>query len=416
MKLLEVLPSVTRNTNGELEVDTDFVEALRVYLENFETVTVACPVATKTKSSGVVNCRPVKDLPWRPNRITFLQLPSAYAIGDFFRHYFAVRKILKREIELADYIIVSPHTLIGDWPTVAAREAIKLHKPYVLEADVVYETLAKLELEGKPPWKRAVKKNVLLPLFMASYRYCLKHSSVSFFQGADVYDAYAKFCDNPHNIHYHLPIYADSYITENELQKKLGNLHNRPLKICYAGRAIDMKGPMDWLDTIDELLKRGVAVEATWFGDGPLLPSLREVANARGISDHVSFPGFVTDQNLLMDAIKTSDIFLYCHKTRESARVLGEALARGCPLIGYGGAYPSSLVEHHGGGLFAGVGDWGQLADYIQHLDKNRGELWCLIRDAARSGRDLDRDAAMRRKIALIKKFAGSPAALGHPI
>jgi glycosyltransferase involved in cell wall biosynthesis len=408
MRLLQVLPSIVRrDVNGELEVDTDFVEAQRVYLEEFESVTVACPVAANVKGSGIVNCRPVKDLPWRRDRLNFLELPAAYGPRDFVHHYSRVRQALRREIERADYLTVSPHTLIGDWPTVAVREAIRLGRSYVLEADVVYETLATLELKGKPIWKRAVKQYILLPLFRRSYHYCLRNSSISFFQGGDVYNAYARFCPNPHNILYHLPVYAGSHIGDDELQKKLRNIHNRPLRICYAGRAIDMKGPIDWLDTIDKLLKCGVALQATWFGDGPLLPSLREEAAARGISEHVRFPGFVTDQKEVLQAIKESDIFLFCHKTRESARVLGEALACGCPIIGYGGSYPSDLVTTHGGGLFAGLGDWGQLAEYIQELDRNRGNLCNLIRDAAHSGREIDRDAAMRRKIALIKKYAG---------
>ena len=404
MRLLQVLPGVIRRRNGELEVDTDFVEALRVYLEQFDAVTVACPIAENSSSSGVVNCRPVKELPWRSGEVTFLPLPAAYKPLDFSRQYFAVRRILRHQLEQADYVVVSPHTLIGDWPMVAAREAIKMRRRYVLEADVVYGILSELELKQKGSLRRAVKRFFLF-LFRHSYRYCLRHSSVSFFQGGDVYDAYAKFCRNPHNILYHVPVYADTYITKDELKKKVGHLDARPLRICYAGRAIEMKSPKDWVNTVDALVKSGVQLTATWFGDGPLLESLRSDIIARGLSACVEFRGF-ENQETVFQAIRESDIFLFCHKTMESARVLGEALALGCPLVGYGGSYPSDLIACHGGGWFAPVGCWGELVEYVQRLDRNRKELQDIICRAAKSGRELDRDAAMRRKIALLKQFA----------
>ena len=44
MRLLQVLPSVLRRFGSEVEMDVDFSVALRIYLENFDTVVVACPV------------------------------------------------------------------------------------------------------------------------------------------------------------------------------------------------------------------------------------------------------------------------------------------------------------------------------------------------------------------------------------
>ncbi len=321
MRLLQVLPSVIRRgEDGALEVDTDFIEAQRVYLEHFDSIVVACPISAPSKSSGVVNCRPIATLPWSEDRLKFLPLPQSYAIADFVRTISATKKTLKREIASADYILVSPHTLIGDWPTVALHEVLRQRKKYYLEADVVYETLAMLEIKESPKWKCIIKQYVLLPLFRLSYRYALRHSSVCFFQGGDVYDAYARFCANPHNLNYHIPVYAGSHITRDDLDRKLSKIYERPLRLVYAGRAIEMKGPMDWLNAVHDLLKCGVPLQATWFGDGPLLAALRKTAEERGISSNVRFPGFV-DHEVVLDAMKTFDIFLFCHKTLELARV-----------------------------------------------------------------------------------------------
>jgi glycosyltransferase involved in cell wall biosynthesis len=146
------------------------------------------------------------------------------------------------------------------------------------------------------------------------------------------------------------------------------------------------------------------------LGDGSLLADMRTKIDKLGIGESVTLTGFVMDPNLVLQKMKDSDIFLYCHKTQESARCLGEALACGCPLIGYASAYPVELVGQHGGGQFAGLGDWGDLAEKIQYLDRNREKLSKLINDASVSGSIFDREARLRDRIDLIKSSSQSVA------
>ena len=402
--LLQVLPSVIRESDGELEIESDCCESLRLYLDNFDTVTIACPVTKEIEDSGLRRCQRVKDLPWR-NRIRLLPLPNAYRLDQFVRHYFAVKRSLRAEIEHADYLVFSPHTLLGDWPTVAVREAIKLQRPYAIEADVVYEKVAQVDWVHDAAWKRIIKEAVMLPLFQHSHRYCLAQTRLALLQGQDVYDAYSSFCGNAHKV-YHMPISKEDYITEVQLHNKLNAVtDNRPLRLCYVGRCIDMKGPMDWLKTLHELIKGDVDICATWLGGGSLLPSMQVMAENLGIADHVSFPGYVSDRKEVLRTLRDSDLFLFCHKTPESPRCLVEALASGCPLIGYSSGYPKDLVAQYGGGRFATVGDWQALVEIVRQLTKDRVAVRELIRSASASGRLYERDATMQRRIDLIKKF-----------
>jgi glycosyltransferase involved in cell wall biosynthesis len=406
-RLLEVLPSVARKVDGELELDVDFCETLELCLEHFDHVSVACPVTKDNKDSGLRLCRRVKDLPWR-DRIKLFQLPNAYDLSGFIRNYGSVRRLLESEIKKSDYLLFSPHTLVGDWPTVGIREAIKLRRSYAIEADIVYESVAQITWVRNAPWKRFIKKNIILPLFKHSYRYCLKHSSVALFTEQDVYDAYSPFVSNPHKISSNIPIYEENRITDAQLQSKLDGLaQGSALKLCYVGRAIDMKGAMDWMKTVHELIKRGVGIRATWLGDGSLLADMRAMAKTLGITEYVSLPGFVSEQ-VKMETLKDSEVFLFCHMTREAPRCLGEALACGCPLIGYGSAYPKDLVAQYGGGEFATLGNWKELADIVQDLDKNRGRLSQLIRSASAWGRSYDRHEQLQRRVILIKENLSS--------
>jgi glycosyltransferase involved in cell wall biosynthesis len=406
-RLFMVLPSVIRKIGDGLEVDFDFSEGLRLYLESFDSVSVACPVSTDLQDSGLRRCVAVKDLPWG-ERVTFVPLPNAYRVGAFLRQLPAVRRILREQIKNADYLVFSPHTLFGDWPTVAIHEAVRLKRPYVIEADVVYEKVAQVSWDRISSWKRFVKKQVILEAFKRAHRYGLKHSALALFQGHDVFSAYEGACSNPHVV-YHMPISADDYIAPNRLQSKLDSMREpRPLKICYVGRAIEMKGPIDWLKTLHELINAGVRFRATWIGDGSLLPSMRASIETFGLTDHVTLPGYVSDRTAILRTLQDSDIFLFCHKTPESPRCLVEALACGAPLIGYVSEYPRELVAQRGGGQFATLGDWRELAAIVRELDNDRDKLRDLIRSASASGRLYERDATMQHRIDLIRKYANA--------
>ena len=405
-RLLQVLPSVLISVCNELAIEVDCYESIRLYLDNFDQVTVACPVATQTSDSGLRRCRPVNDLPLK-DRIRFIPLPNAYDLRGFISHYQSVKRLLKAEIEAADYLVFSPHSFIGDWPTVAAREAIKLSRPYVIEADVVYGEVARVGWARAPFWKQFIRKNAVLPLLQRIHRYCLKHSNLALLQGQDVYDAYSPFCQNAHKV-YHMPISKEDYITNSQLQMKLNALdENRPLRISYVGRVIDMKGPLDWLEVLCRVMERGVAIDAKWLGDGSLLPKMRAAAENLGIADKVRFVGYVSDREKILQTLRDLDIFLFCHKTPESPRCLVEALASGCPLIGYGGGYPRELTAERGGGQFASVDNRVELADLVTALNENRGKLREMIRAASASGELYERDATMQQRIELIKQYLG---------
>lgn len=134
-----------------------------------------------------------------------------------------------------------------------------------------------------------------------------------------------------------------------------------------------------------------------------MLEDMRAEVSARQIPG-LRLDGPITVREELLSELKAAHIFLFCHKTLESARILGEALACGAPLVGYGSAYPADLVSPHGGGIFSEVGDVASLAQTIQELNRDRERLAQLVEAAARSGRDIDRAVALRRRVELVKQ------------
>jgi glycosyltransferase involved in cell wall biosynthesis len=324
------------------------------------------------------------------------------------RHYQQVRELLKHEIEQADYLLFSAYALIGDWAIVATHEAVKLRRKYGLDADVVYDKRAELSWDRPEERFRLAKLKLLLPLFRRMYRYCLEHSALALLQGQDVYDAYAPFCRNPHKV-YHMPVSEEDYITNAQMQQKLSLLSEaRPLRLCYVGRCIEIKGPWDWLRVLHGLMANKVEFRAEWLGDGSLLPKMRAMAAELGVADYVQFQGYVGRRDDILETLRSADMFLFCHKTPESPRCLVEALVSGCPLVGYGSAYPRDLVAEHGGGDFVEIGDCQGLVEKVKRLNDNRQKIRALIKAAGDSGRLFERDATMQRRIDLIVRYLGA--------
>ena len=406
MKAFQVVPPIVRDVGNGLEMDLDFFNSLKIYLEHFKSFVVASPVRTTgADAQGLSQCIPLSELPWGPDRFRFIPLPTIYQPIDFLRAIPGVRKLLRAEIEASTHLIFTPYSLIGDWPTIAIREAVKLNRPYTIEADGVHGDVMRKRHISDVAWKRWIKRNVVFPAFDRSHRYCLENSTLAVFQGQDVFNAYAKHCRNPLKLNHHIPVYAGDHISDEQLQAKLKSIaKGDPLKIVYAGRAIDMKGPLEWVDTLYELDKLGVKFEATWLGDGPMLDEVKARVAKLGVPG-LTFAGFVSDREAILGALRKAHVFLFCHNTLESARILGEALASGTPLVGFRTDYPADLVAEHGGGLLAPMGDVKGLAAIVCELDADRRQLAQIVESAARSGREFDREKLLHRRAEIVNSI-----------
>jgi glycosyltransferase involved in cell wall biosynthesis len=399
--LLLVTPPVTRTVNGVYEVEADFANNLRLYLTNFSRVTFAGPVFPDEQARGVIlRSVPLNKIP-NADRLSFIPLPYAYREDRYVRHYLATKRLLVSEIAKAQYLIFSPHANF-EWSTLAARLAIKAKRKFDMESDHDHASAARFHLAIMPMGPKKLRKIILAQSFIKAVDDCFSRSTLALLQGQEVFDAYKDIAPNPHKV-LNVQVSDKDHVSPDRLKAKLDRSRtDSPLSISYAGQAIERKGPFDWLEALRGAFRAGVKFQATWFGEGPLLPEMKRAAAELGIGEIVSFPGSV-GRSEIMTALQAADIFLFCHKIGESPRCLGEALASGAPLVGYGTEYPRELVATCGGGEFADMNDWEKLVEIIVALDRDRALLRRLTEGAAASGRSLDRDRAMQNRIDLIK-------------
>ncbi len=404
--LLLIMPVPFYEAEGQYWLDEQTCDCLVRWAENFDRILLACPILPKHLSPDNVTLgrwRAIAELPCA-EQVELVPLPYAYKIQDFIRVYRSTRQLLSAKIAECDYLCFVIGGMIGDWGGIASLEAIKLQRPYSVWTDRVEYEVIRQSLKNLP-LKSQVKEAFNLPLMKRYQQYLISHSSLGLFQGQDCYQAYSAYCQEPHCVYYVNTKKSDR-IDASHLKFKINSvLAGKPLRICYAGRATEMKGSLDWLQAVNYCYKSGVNLQATWLGDGPQLEEMKSLAQDLGISSRLHFPGFIGDRATILETIKDHHIFLFCHKTPESARCLIEALVCGCPIVGYDSFYPRGLVSEHGGGGFGLPNDWRSLGDLLIQLNSDRLRLSELIRCAALSGQPFDVETVFQNQSNLIKKY-----------
>lgn len=339
--------------------------------------------------------------------INIVALPWAYRPGAMARHMGAVRRMLRPMIARHRHLCFTIGGLVGDWPALAAWEAIGQGHPYAAWIDRVEASVLRNKV-ADAPISKCIAAAAMAPAMEAWTRHLLRHSRVALLQGRDTFDHYARYAADPHCT-YDTHTQASDQIDAATLTAKRAHVASgAPLRIVYVGRAAAMKGPADWIDVLERLDKAGVPFAARWIGDGPDLAMMRARIAASGLAGKVELPGFEGRREVLLHALRESDLLLFCHKTAESARCLIEALVSGCPIVGYDGGYPRGLVERHGGGLFAPQVDGAALAARIEALHADRAAMAALLRDAAASGTLYTEHALYAHRAELMRRGQGA--------
>lgn len=398
--LLLVIPTVLERRSEKIRFDQDFSNNLEAYLKEFETVTVVCPEAPNP--SGFPGTRLQEEIPGG-DRIRPIILPTPYREDIYLLKKSSISRVLAAEIDKSRYILISPHAGF-DWSTLAAEICIEKDRKYNMEADWNRPKTAKYIWSQMPFGLNKLRKRLWLAYHIPKYIHCLENSTLSLVQGEDVYNDYRNIAPNAHSV-LNVQITHKERISQERLQEKLKDIERSgPLRLVYAGRAVEMKGPMHWLETLRQARDLGTKFEAVWFGSGPLLQEMQSFIDRNDLAMQCRLMG-TADRSDVFEAMRAADAFLFCHMGKESPRCLMEALASGAPLVGFASDYSRSLVRAEGGGMFAEVGDSKSLASIIMELGRNTEMLRDLVARSARSGRLLDRDDAIQKRINLMKRY-----------
>jgi glycosyltransferase involved in cell wall biosynthesis len=377
---------------------------LRLWAEHFDHVTVMMPHEDGPPPTGWILAEGVG-----PNleRMKIVPLPAAWVLPKFIQVYRKTRNTIRQEIGRADYLSFAIGGLVGDWGAVSCLQAHAMGRRFGAWTDAVESEIVRVESgSGSGSLKSRIKKRVIYRPMSILERFVIKRSTVGLFHGQQTYDAYAPYCSNPNIVH-DIHVSRDSHITDEAFKLKIASAKSDPLHVVYAGRAISIKGPLQWASALKKLSSKGVPFEAHWLGDGLMLEELRAQIEADGLANNITLHGYIDDQVAVAARLQAAHVFLFCHTTPESPRCLIESLIAGTPIVGYDGSYASDLIGKAGGGLLAPIGDTDALGRFLISLATDRDKLIGLIRNAREDGKPFDDEAVFAHRSELIKQFLG---------
>jgi colanic acid/amylovoran biosynthesis glycosyltransferase len=388
-KLLLVLPLVAYRSENQIFVDAQARNGLRLWLDNFDVLTLACPTVDQSPPSGFL---PVDD-----ERITFVALPAVYKPQRFVAALYQTLPTLRKIIAESDYLHFAIGGLFGDWSSVCAILARRSGRKFAVWTDRVESQVEWFQAKSKAG-PRKPYYFALAALLKVYERKIIRMSSLGLFHGSDCYTAYSAYSSNSHLVH-DIHLRKEDQISDAEIEARLR--YNGPIRIAYAGRAHRDKGIFDWIEALSLAARGGIEFRATWFGDGPELESARQKVTDANLLNHVKLPGSMTDHSALMEKLRSSfDVFMFCHKTRESPRCLVEALMCGLPIIGYTSHYARGLIKKHGGGMLTSPGYPELLIDSLSQFSRKRDSI---TKKAQRDGQLYDDESVFRHRSDLMK-------------
>ena len=178
-----------------------------------------------------------------------------------------------------------------------------------------------------------------------------------------------------------------------------------PPLLLNVGRLASAKGQMLLLDLASDLQAGGVPFQLAIIGDGPLKDRLADGVRARGLSDHVTLTGALSQEEVAAHHRRAA-IFVLPSFAEGVPVVAMEAMAAGVPVVATRVAGLSELIEDGRSGRLLPPGRTDLLIAAVRELLEDpagRRALGEAAREAVAAGFHVDREAAK-----LARLFAGS--------
>ena len=148
------------------------------------------------------------------------------------------------------------------------------------------------------------------------------------------------------------------------------------MRICWAGRLIDLKHPEFAVKLAAMLRDFGYDFCLDIVGDGPLKDKLSEMVKELSLADVVNLTGG-KDPKEVLSYMRGADIFLFTSNYLEGwGAVVNEAMQSGCAVVASGeaGAVPY-LIEDGVNGLIYEDGSYEKFAAKVKYLFDNRNKI-----------------------------------------
>lgn len=369
--------------NGRLLVEEQAVSGLKGWQTHFDEVETFAVLNGTPPPPGWIDA---EEAGLAAPAFRFIPLPEASGPRRAWRSFEGETRTLRTAMHHADFIVISIGGWMGEWGLRAARIAREEGRAHALWFDRVESHV--IAPRADQPLARRLSAAIRSRIIARNEQRVLAGADIALLHGATVFEGLGHHSPKPFKVE-NIHLRASDRIPPDRLAAKIARAGTAPLRIGYAGRADEMKGGLQWVETLARLDARGVAFEAEWAGDGTQLAEMKTAVTRAGLSDRVTFHGFVNDRARVLDLLRGIDLLMFCHLTNESPRLLIEALHSGTPLVGYDDAFARDLVGEREAGRLVPRGSVDALADEIATLAEDPVKLADLIRAAGASAAHL---------------------------
>lgn len=133
-----------------------------------------------------------------------------------------------------------------------------------------------------------------------------------------------------------------------------------------------VKDHITWVDTAEELYKRGIRAKFVLIGEGPLEEDIKNYVLAKGLENEIIFAGFRDD---IQKCIPEFDLFLFTSKNEATGGVILESYACRVPVVAAKAGGIPTILEDNQTGLLAEAGNPVDFADKVQVLINDNSML-----------------------------------------
>jgi glycosyltransferase involved in cell wall biosynthesis len=167
-------------------------------------------------------------------------------------------------------------------------------------------------------------------------------------------------------------------------------------KLIILGTISEAKGQRDAILAVRQLVEKGINVELVVMGmpQEKYFNELKSLVKDNGLEECVKFFNFNANP---YPVVKQSDMVIVCSRSEAFGRVIVEGMLFKKPVIGTNSGGIPELIKEGQNGLLYDPGKYGQLADKIEYLIKNK--VRCIKLEIA--------DILLRVKHLLKKNTAG---------
>jgi colanic acid/amylovoran biosynthesis glycosyltransferase len=181
----------------------------------------------------------------------------------------------------------------------------------------------------------------------------------------------------------------------------------KPLRLVSVGRFAEQKGLMTLMDAMEQVVRRGVAVELTLIGDGPMRPMIQQAITQRGLDNTVYLTGWLDGAGVQRELDAAHGLVLPSFAEGLPLVVI-EAMTSARPVIATWIAGIPELVQPGRNGWLVPAGDADALAAAIVDMSITPADVLVKMGKSARA-RALTRHSIEGEAAKLAQLFAQRP-------